>query len=55
MYTFYSNERKTLTISAGFYDYRAFSSGVLANIGTESIQSNTKYSWEFYIQTKYGY
>jgi len=55
IYSFNPYERKTITLSTGLYDYRASAPGVLPNIGTESVQSNTKYSWEFYIQTKYGY
>jgi hypothetical protein len=53
-YTFYPHERKTITLSAGYYDYIASAPGVMPNIGTETVQSNNKYSWEFYIQTKYG-
>ena len=55
IYSFSPNERKTITLSPGFYDYRASAPGVLPNIGSESMKSNMKYSWEFYIQTKYGY
>lgn len=55
IYTFSPSERKTITLSPGFYDYRASAPGVLPNIGSESMKSNMKYSWEFYIQTKYGY
>ncbi len=51
VYSFSPYQRKTITLSSGFYDYRASAPGVLPNIGTESVQSNTKYSWEFYIQT----
>lgn len=54
-YSFYPQERKTITLSAGFYDYIASAPGVMPNIGTETVRSNNKYSWEFYIQTKYGY
>jgi hypothetical protein len=54
-YTFYPHERKTIALSAGYYNYIASAPGVMPNIGTETVQSNTKYSWEFYIQTKYGY
>ena len=55
VYTFYPSERKTITLSTGLYEYRASAPSVLPNIGTESVQSNTKYSWEFYIRTKNGY
>lgn len=54
-YTFYPSERKTITLSPGFYDYRASAPGVLPNIGSETMKSNMKYSWEFYISTSYGY
>lgn len=55
VYSFSPSERKTITISPGIYDYRASAPGVLPNIGSESLRSNTKYSWKFYIQTKWGY
>ncbi len=55
IFSFSPSERKTITISPGTYDYRASAPGVLPNIGSESLRSNTKYSWEFYIQTKWGY
>jgi hypothetical protein len=53
-YSFYPQERKTITLSAGIYEYIASAPGVMPNIGTETVRSNNKYSWEFYIQTKYG-
>jgi hypothetical protein len=53
-YTFYPNERKVITLSPGYYDYRASAPGVIPDIGNESVAGNMKYSWEFYITTKYG-
>lgn len=51
-YTFSPNQKKTLTISAGLYDYRASAPGVIPNIGAESLKSNIKYTWEFFIVTQ---
>jgi uncharacterized protein YgiM (DUF1202 family) len=48
-YTFSPKEIRTITLSPGTYNYRASAPGVIPNIGTEYIESNTGYIWEFYI------
>jgi hypothetical protein len=52
MYLFSSRQKRTITLSPGAYDYRASAPGVIPNIGTESMESNMNYTWEFYIETK---
>ena len=49
LYSFFPQQKKTLTLSPGAYSYRASAPGVIPDIGTEIIQSNTQYSWEFYV------
>ncbi len=51
LYTFSPQERKTLTLSAGSYSYRASAPGVLPDYGTENMQSNYEYEWSFYVST----
>lgn len=51
-YTFAPMEKKTLTFIPGSYDYRASAPGVIPNIGTESLKSDIKYTWQFYIVTR---
>ncbi len=48
-YTFKPQEKRTLTLSPGSYNYRASAPGVIPNLGTEYMESNIAYSWEFYI------
>lgn len=48
-YSFSPHEKKTLIVSAGSISYRASAPGVIPNFGTETIQSNQNYSWQFYI------
>ncbi len=50
-YSFSPYKRRTLTLSPGRYDYRASAPGIIPDIGVESMESNTRYSWEFYIVT----
>ena len=51
-YTFRSQERKTITLRPGNYDYRASAPGVIPDVGKEYIESNMSYSWQFYIVTQ---
>lgn len=51
-YIFAPMQRRTLTLSPGNYNYRASAPGVIPNIGTENMDSNMNYSWEFYIVTE---
>lgn len=49
IYSFSQQERKTITMTPGSCNYRASAPGVIPNIGTEIMQSNQGYTWEFYI------
>lgn len=51
-YAFSPKQRRTLTLSPGNYNYRASAPGVIPNIGTENIENNMDYSWQFYIVTE---
>jgi uncharacterized protein YgiM (DUF1202 family) len=51
-YTFSPKQTRTLTLSPGSYNYRASAPGVIPNIGTEFMESNMGYTWEFYIITE---
>jgi hypothetical protein len=46
-------EEKTITLSPGKYSYRASAPGVIPYIGTEYLESNTTYGWQFYISTEW--
>lgn len=48
-YNFIPQQKRTITLNPGTYNYRASAPGVIPNIGTEHIESNMGYSWEFYI------
>lgn len=50
-YTFKSYEKKTLEFSPGIYDYYASAPLVIPDYGTEKLESNYLYEWEFYIVT----
>ena len=52
-YSFTPHQRRSLTLSPGTYSYRASAPGVIPDYGTESMQSNYEYEWEFYISTTY--
>jgi len=52
MYAFYPQEKRTLTVSPGTISYRASAPGVIPDFGTETIQSNMNYTWQFYIVTR---
>ena len=51
-YIFSPKQKKTITLSPGTYNYRASAPGVIPNIGTEYLESNMGYTWEFYIVTE---
>jgi hypothetical protein len=51
-YSFSPYKRRTLTLSSGSYDYRASAPGVIPDIGVESMEGNSRYTWEFYIVTR---
>jgi Bacterial SH3 domain len=51
-YIFEPQERKTLTLYPGKYDYRASAPGVIPYYGKDDLDSNYRYSWEFYIVTR---
>jgi len=52
-YTFKPKEKKTLTLSASTYSFIASAPGVIPNYGSKAFESNTRYTWEFYIITRY--
>jgi uncharacterized protein YgiM (DUF1202 family) len=51
-YSFYAQERKTITMLPGTCSYRASAPGVMPNYGTEYMKSNQDYTWQFYIVTE---
>lgn len=51
-YIFSPNAKKSITLSPGSYNYRASAPGVIPNIGTENMESNMGYTWQFYIVTE---
>jgi uncharacterized protein YgiM (DUF1202 family) len=51
-YLFETYEKKTITLSPGSCVYRASAPGVIPNFGTEHLQSNQDYTWQFYIRTR---
>jgi hypothetical protein len=52
-HTFKPKEKKTLTLSATTYSFIASSPGIIPNYGSKAFESNTRYTWEFYIVTRY--
>jgi|GEM_PF-5462332 len=52
-HTFKPKEKRTLTLSAISYSFIASAPGVIPNYGRETLESNTRYTWEFYIVTTY--
>jgi uncharacterized protein YgiM (DUF1202 family) len=51
-YSFAPRQKRTITLTQGTYNYRASAPGVIPNIGTEYIESNMAYTWQFYILTE---
>ena len=52
-HVFKPKEKKTLTLSPISYSFIASAPNVIPNYGSETLASNTRYSWEFYIVTRY--
>lgn len=52
LFTFNPNEKQIISLLPGKYSYRASAPVVIPNIGTENMESNMNYSWQFYIITK---
>lgn len=52
LYVFSPKQKRTLTLPPGTYKYRASAPGVIPNIGTEYMESNMGYTWQFYIVTE---
>lgn len=52
-YAFNPKEKRTITLTPGAISYRASAPGIIPNIGTEHLKSNERYSWEFYVITRY--
>lgn len=48
-YSFSPKEKRKITLAPGKYEYRASASGVIPDYGSEYIESNMNYEWEFYI------
>lgn len=51
-YNFFPKQKRIITLIPGTYDYRASAPGVIPNIGTENMDSNMGYTWQFYIITQ---
>ena len=51
LYYFSPYEIKNINLTPGEYDFRASAPGVIPYIGTENLNSNQGYSWQFYITT----
>uniref|UniRef100_UPI0040472BEA SH3 domain-containing protein n=1 Tax=Algoriphagus sp. TaxID=1872435 RepID=UPI0040472BEA len=49
-YNFSPKQKRTIILSPGIYNYRASAPNVIPNIGTEIMESNMGYSWQFYIE-----
>jgi hypothetical protein len=52
IYSFTPKQRKTITLQPGTCNYRASAPNVIPKIGTEYMESNKGYTWQFYIVTK---
>jgi len=50
---FKPKEKRSLTLSPSTYSFIASAPGVIPNYGNETLEGNTRYSWEFYIVTRY--
>lgn len=51
LYYFSPYETKNISLNPGEYDFRASAPRVIPYIGTENLNSNQGYSWQFYITT----
>ena len=52
-YSFAPYQRKTISLPAASYSFRASAPGVIPYIGSDRIDAGGNYSWEFYIVTSY--
>lgn len=52
LFTFLPHQKQTISLNPGAYNYRASAPGVIPNIGTENMEGNMNYSWQFYIVTE---
>jgi len=52
VYQFSPRETSTLNISPGFYEFRASAPGVIPTSGSQNLEGNMGYSWEFYVVTR---
>lgn len=52
LYHFSPYESKNISLNPGEYDFRASAPGVVPYIGTENLNSNQGYSWQFYIVSR---
>ena len=52
IYYFSPKESKTIKLEPGKCDFRASAPGVQPNIGTEYLDGNRRYSWQFFISTR---
>jgi hypothetical protein len=50
-YTFSPNEEKKIELTPGIYNYYASAPYVIPDYGSEKLESNYLYEWEFYIVT----
>ena len=50
IFSFDPQQKKVITLSPGTCNYRASAPNVIPNIGTEYMQSNQGYVWQFYIE-----
>ena len=53
LFYFRPYETKNISLYPGEYDFRASAPGVIPYIGTENLNGNQSYSWQFYISTSY--
>lgn len=49
-----ANTSKNLTITQGTYDYYASSPSAIPLLGIQTFENSYRYSWEFWIEMKYG-
>jgi len=52
-FSFSPHEKRSIEYKPGKWNYRASAPGVIPDIGTEVLQGNSVYQWEFYIVTGY--
>lgn len=52
IYKFSPQEKYTLKLSSGYYQFRASAPGVIPVSGNDNLENNMGYSWEFYVITQ---